>query len=216
MRRWFSIVLFAACASAPRAEPKGGPRGLHASEHLDEARRHDELGRQQASFPQTLPIGPGYRGDAPNAMWYRSWDTAEHGRLAEIHRGKAGEINAQFDEACAGKSLADATSSPLDRFAIGGWNTSTGVILYLTPDAGDPDALLAAMRCHRAAMLVAPMPNMDNCPLDLPGLLVDVRGDAEGIAISLSVRSETLVTELQRRAAIEVESSTAHHAGHAQ
>jgi hypothetical protein len=213
MRTYFSCVLLAACASAPPVEPKGGPRGLRATDHLDEARRHDELARQQGRSPLPTAMGPGYRGDLPAMAWSRSWDTTEHGRLAEIHRGKAGELNAELDEACGTRSAADS-ASPFEQFAIGGWNTATGVILYLSPDAGSPDALLAAMKCHRAAMMIAPMPNMDNCPLDLPGLLLDAHGDAESITISLSVRDEKLVPELQRRAALEIESATAHRSHH--
>lgn len=216
MRTYLSVVLLAACASAPSAEPKGGPRGLRASEHLDEARRHDELARQRASWPQPTAMTPGYTGDVPALPWYRAWDTTEHDRLAQIHRSKAAEIDADFDEACAGKTVAEAALSPLEAYAIGGWNTATGVIIYLSPNAGNPDALMTAMRCHRAAMMMSPHPSMDQCPLDLPGLMLDARGDAEGITVSLAVRDEKLVPELQRRAALELEAATAKRAKHAE
>ncbi len=215
MRRYLPVVLLAACASAPSAEPRGGARGLRASEHLDEARRHDEISRERASYPQATPMSPGYTGGTGVAPWYRAWDTTEHDRLAQIHRSQAAQINADFDEACAGKSLAQASESPLEHYLVGGWNTATGVIIYLSPDVGDPDALLAAMRCHRAAMMVAPMPSMDQCPLDMPGLMLDARGDKDGVTVSLAVRDEKNIAELQRRAAREVEMATARH-GHAE
>ena len=84
------------------------------------------------------------------------------------------------------------------------FNTSTGEIMYLTPEAGPPERLLADLRCHRAWMMLRPE-NMATCPLDLPGLKVDVRGDKEGITLSIVVENPKLVDELPRRAAHELE-----------
>lgn len=55
-------------------------------------------------------------------------------------------------------------------------------------------------------MMLAPA-GMENCPLDLPGIKVDVRGDAEGITVSIATTDLDLVSELQRRAAHEMESA---------
>ena len=139
--------------------------------------------------------------------WYRSWDTAgEHDRIAGIHRAQAAEIHAAFDEACRDLPEADIRISPLEVYGIGGWNTATGVIGYLSRDAGPPDRLIARMQCHRAAMLVAPS-NMEDCPLDLPGIALDARGDETGITVSIIVRNPGLVPELQRRAAHDLEAA---------
>jgi hypothetical protein len=47
--------------------------------------------------------------------------------------------------------------------------------------------------------------DMDDCPLDLPGLRVSARGDANGIELTLTVDDPNLVPELRRRAARDLE-----------
>jgi len=206
MRMFALGLLLIGCATTPRPEPKGGPRGLRASEHLDAAAQHDAMARERETWPDTRPAAPGDL--RPVAMpWFRSWDTAgEHSRLAEIHRAQAAEIEVQFDEACRDLPAGDAQVSPLQVYSVGGWNTTTGVILYLSPDAGPPDRLLARMKCHRAAMRVAPS-SMEDCPLDLPDIAVDARGDDHTITVSIVARNPELVGELQRRAAHDVEAA---------
>jgi len=78
--------------------------------------------------------------------------------------------------------------------------------VYLAPDAGPPDLLLAKMKCHRAAMMLAPG-GMDDCPLDLPDITLDARGDTDGITVAIGVRDPRLVPELQRRAAHDLEAA---------
>ncbi len=137
--------------------------------------------------------------------WYRSWDTtADHERLAAIHRGKAAALQAEYEEACGNRPSSEVSVSPLARYGVGGWPTANGAIVYLSPNAGTPDELLAALRCHRAFMMLAPA-DMDDCPLDLPGLVIDARGDATGVTVSLSVKDGKLVPELQRRTAHDLE-----------
>ena len=198
-----AAVLLAACASAPRSQPRGGPRGLHASEHLDAAREHDEIAGHQNALPPThgSPDGSGIG-------WLRSWDTsAEQQRLADIHRSKAAELQDEYEQACGSRPLEQVVVSPLQRYAIGGWRTSTGMILYLDPSAGSPDKLLADMKCHRAWMMVAPA-GMEDCPLDLPGIVLDAHGDSDGITVSIVERDPKLVDELQRRAERDLEASS--------
>jgi hypothetical protein len=196
------------CATAPPPEPRGGgPRGLRASEHLDAARQHDSSARERGSWPDTRGAGPGDMRQPVALPWYRSWDTAaEHEKLAVTHRAKAAEIQAQFDALCGDLPEGAGAVSPLEAYSIGGWNTATGVIVYLAPEAGPPDELLARMKCHRAAMMLAPS-GMENCPLDLPGIALDARGDGGGITVSIVVRDPSLVPELQRRAAHDLEAA---------
>lgn len=203
MKRALAFVLLAACGSPPPVTQPGGPRGLRSGEHLEEARRHDELARQRSSWPDTRSAGP---TDAPVGVWFRSWDTTDHDRMAAIHRGEAKAQNAEFAEACEGLAPEEITRSPIQRFGVGGWNTATGAIVYLSPNAGSPDHLLALMRCHRAWMMLG-RTDMEDCPLDLPGLAIDARGDAAGVTVSLSVRDAKLVPELQRRAAKDLETA---------
>lgn len=202
MRNMFPVLLAACATTAPRP-PTGGPRGLRASEHLEEAHEHERRAREPA-WPATSPSAAD--PNAP-ALWFASWNPAvEHERAAAVHRSKAAGLQAAYDEACTNRSLAEVSVSPLQRYAIGGWNTTTGVVLYLSPNVNS-ERLLADLNCHRAWMMLAPT-NMDDCPLDLPGLALDARGDAEGITVTIVVRDPALVGELQRRAAAELESAT--------
>jgi hypothetical protein len=168
---------------------------------MDEARRQEQIERERARYPDTRSAGP---TDAPVGVWYRAWDTTEHGRIAAIHRSRAQEMYAEFDELCAGLSAEEIQVSPLQRYGVGGWNTATGSIVYLSPKAGSPDRMLLQMKCHRAWMMLG-RSDMEDCPLDLPGLILDARGDASGVTVALSVKDTKLVPELQRRTQKELE-----------
>jgi hypothetical protein len=199
-------LVITACASTPPADKATGPRGLRASDHLAAARDHDEQARQRRSWPVTTAMVPGSPDTPIVVPWYRTWDTsAEHERRARAHRSQAGALQAAFEDACGDRPLEQIAVSPLLRLRTGGWNTTTGVIVYLSPLAGTADELLSALRCHRAWMMLAPQPAMDDCPLDLPGLHLDARGDADGITLVLTVREPQLIPELQRRVAAQAE-----------
>jgi hypothetical protein len=197
--RMLAVSMLAACATTTMPAAKGGPRGLRADEHQDLARQHDEHAKQSSRWPDATVA------DVYGLPWTRSWDAGgEHERVAAAHRGKADALHVAYDEACGDRPLTKVSISPLQRFAVGGWNTQTGVILYLDPSAGAPDRLIADMKCHRAWMMLADT-GMDDCPLDLPGLKLDARGDAEGITVSIAITDPELVPELQRRAAHDLE-----------
>jgi hypothetical protein len=198
----FLSIAVAACATTPPPEP-GGPRGLRASEHLAAARTHDEAARERMSWP-TREAGPA--ADTRVNLWFRTWDTAaDHERLAAEHRSEAAALQAAYDEACGERHVEHVAISPLVRYRMGGWNTSTGAVVYLHPDAGSADELLASLKCHRAWMMLAPSPAMDSCPLDLPGLILDARGDGQTTTLVITVKEPKLVPELQRRIAKQLE-----------
>jgi hypothetical protein len=179
---------------------------LRASEHLNLADQHGETAHQQAMRPATS-ASP----DTIGLPWLRAWDTsAEHERLADVHRSKAAELQAEYEQACGSRPLEKVSVSPLQRYGIGGWPTTTGIIIYLDPSAGSPDKLLADMKCHRAWMMLAPS-GMDDCPLDLPGIVLDARGDTDGITVSIVVHDPKLVDELHRRAAHDLETGAQLH-----
>jgi hypothetical protein len=199
--RTLAIVLLSACAANTAPAVKGGPRGPHVDEHLQLARYHDEQARLDGRWPDTM--APSAHGTS--IPWTRSWDAgADHERLAALHRSKADELHAAYEEACGTRPLAEVSVSPIARHGIGGWNTQAGVVLYLGAYAGEPDHLLADLKCHRAWMMLSDAA-MDDCPLDLPGLTLDVRGDDEGITVLMGIRDPKLVDELHRRAAHDLE-----------
>lgn len=211
-----SAVLLAACGGASRpASQAPGSRGLHANEHLAAASEHDEAARERASWPDTRTSDGTGRVDQMliGTTWHRTWDTAaDQERAAALHRSEAQAIYAGYEEACGSRPASDVSISPIVRYAVGGGTTPDGVVLYLTSDAGVPERLLADLKCHRAWMRLAPA-NMDDCPLDVAGLRIDATGNGQGITLHLTVREPSLIPELQRRAAhdLELGRQHAHH-----
>jgi hypothetical protein len=49
--------------------------------------------------------------------------------------------------------------------------------------------------------------DMGDCPLDLPGIRVPARSDANGIELTITIRDPSLVPELRRRAAHDLEAT---------
>jgi hypothetical protein len=146
--------------------------------------------------------------------WFGTWDTgAERRRLAQVHRSAAAQLQAEYEQACLEIPAEVVSVSPLQRYAIGGVPTAGGTLVLLSAEAGPPERLLAAMRCHRAWMMLG-RTNMDDCPLDLPGLHVSARGDAGGIELTMAVDDPALVDELRRRAAHDLEAAHHRHVAH--
>ncbi len=208
MRVYLLAVALTACATHPPVKPSqqaGGPRGLRASEHLDVAAQQQEVALQESTFPDMR--NNGINTGVPLAQpWYRSWGAGtDHDENAKYHRAKAGAIYAEYTAACGEKPSAEVAVSPFVRFGIGGWPTQSGAIVYLSPEAGTPDTVMAALVCHQAWMMLAPAENMDDCPLDLNGLSFDARGDSDGITVSLTIKDPKKIAELQRRVAHDLE-----------
>lgn len=212
MSRALALCLLAACGGST-LEEKPGPRGLRADQHLVTAAREDDRAEELTHWPETR-VGPEGSNPAEQLAngWYGSWDTvAEHRKLAEYHRDAAAQLEAEYERAC-GDTPADVVSvSPLEAYGIGGSPVPGGTLVLLSADAGPPDKLLAAMRCHRAWMMLG-RTNMDDCPLDLPGIHVDARGDANGIELTITIADPRLVDELRRRAAHDLEAAQRRHA----
>ncbi len=206
-----STLAIAACA-APRPEPQApGSRGPHASEHLAAAREHDEAARERSMRPDTRPDATGRVDQALVATpWHRQWDSAaDQERAAAAHRSEAQAIYAEYERACGERPMNEVSISPIVKYGLGGMTTVDGVVLYLSTDAGPADRLMAELECHRAWMRLAPA-NMDACPLDIAGLRVDAKGNADGITLTLTVVDKKLVPELQRRAAHDLEMGHKH------
>jgi hypothetical protein len=176
---------------------------LRAIEHRESALVHDELARQQSSWPLPTTSDPGFPVTVP---WWQRWrSVADHEHSARNHRSKAASLEAAYAEACGTREIEKVVGSPLIRHWLGGWNTRTGVVVYLSPLAGSPETVLADLRCHRAWMMLGPLGGMEDCPFDLPGLVVDARDQDASITLILTVRDPKLVPELQRRVARQAE-----------
>ena len=210
MRYALTGALLAACATTPTTPPASpGSRGLRASEHLDAAREHDQLATQRASWAETRPDANGRIDQPMIAMpWRSQWDSPEqHEQLAAAHRAAAAQQHADYERLCGDRPLAEVSQSPIARYGIGGVPTETGVVVILSAGAGPANHLLADIECHRAWMMLAPS-DMDACPLDLAGIHVDAIGDEAGITLTITERDLSLIPELQRRVARDLEHKT--------
>jgi hypothetical protein len=168
-----------------------------------EGARADEL----STWPDTRPGGDGNNIESQRVAgtWFSIWDTAaERRRVAQVHRSAAARLEAEYEQACGTTPTEVISISPLQRYAIGGGPIADGTLLLLSPDAGPPDRLLAAMQCHRAWMMLG-RTEIDDCPLDLPGIRVSARGNMHGVELTITVADPALVPELQRRAAHDLE-----------
>lgn len=210
MRTSLAVVLLVACTPAITTPPpaRPGSRGLRASEHVEAAREHDRRAKELARWPDSRSSDTGRFDDPNTGLWYRAWDTADtHEGLATSHRSEAAHLQAAYDEACPA-GADEAAISPLQHYGVGGAPTRDGILVFLAPSAGPPDRLMAAMRCHRAWMMLGQRggrDSMDDCPLDLAGVQVEAQGDVSGITVELKVRDLKLVPELQRRIARDLE-----------
>jgi hypothetical protein len=212
MHRSSTLLLLVACAGSTVNE-KPGPRGLRADQHLNIAQNEAEHADQLTRWPDTRSHNSSTPPDQLIGMWVGMWETtAEHQNIAQLHRTAAAQLEAEYEQACGQTPAAVASVSPVERYGVGASPVAGGTVVLLTPDAGSPDALLAAMRCHRAWMMLG-RADMDDCPLDLPSLRVSARGDAEGIELTMTIDDPALVPELRRRAAHDLEA--AQHRPHA-
>lgn len=203
-----ALLLLLACAGST-ANEKPGPRGLRADQHLKIAQNEAEHADQLTRWPDTRSraSGPGAQPDLLIPAWFGMWDTTvEHQHIVQFHRTAAAQLEAEYEQACGETPAAIASISPVQRYGVGTSPVPGGTVVLLSPDAGSPDALLAAMRCHRAWMMLD-RTDMDDCPLDLPGLRVSARGDAEGIELTMTIDDPMLVPELRRRAAHDLEAA---------
>src|SRR5512138_3960334 len=210
---WLVVALAFGCAPTTASHPTvpPGSRGLRAGDHLDAARDHERRAQELARWPDARRSDVGRFDDPSTGLWYRAFDTAkEERRLADTHRGEAAAQHAEYTEACGDRPLSEVSKSPLTRFGVGGSNTENGVIIYLTPEAGSREQLLAALRCHRAWMMVDGA-GMEDCPLDLAGIHIEAYGDETGASIEITTKDPKLVGELQRRAAHELDAEQHPH-----
>ncbi len=171
------------------------------------AKSEDQRATELRSWPETRDGASDLSGTTL-VGWGGRWDTGEdHLRNASYHRSAAAQLDADYREACGTRQLADVRVSPLVRYGVGGQATANGTVILLAPTAGPPARLLEDLRCHRAWMMLEHT-DMEQCPLDLPGLRVTARGDDAGIELTLTVENPKLLLELRERAAHDLEAAS--------
>lgn len=194
-----ALVLLAACEAAS-PEPVQGPRGARTTQHVEQARKHDEIARSRTSWPVTEEVAP-----APMVPFVVTWDPdSDHERMARHQGSKAAANEKEFRDACGQREVEKVVGSPLTRHRVGGWNTDDGVVVLLSVVAGPKARLLADLRCYRAWLLAGTDVDKDS-PLALPGLLVEAEGTQDGITLTLTVKDTALIPELQRRVMRQLE-----------
>jgi hypothetical protein len=211
MRTILVAALLTACAPAamPPAQ-NSGSRGPRVDDHIQAARDHEQRAAELARWPERRSDITSY-DDPATGLWYRAFDTAkEEQRLAMAHRSAAAELQAEYNEACGERPLAEVSISPITRYGIGATQTATGVVIFLGVEAGTRQELMAALRCHRAWMMID-HGGMADCPLDLAGIELEAYGDATGVSLEITSPDPRVVTELQRRTARELESRKSVH-----
>jgi hypothetical protein len=197
--RTLALVLLVGCG-ATSPEPVEGPRAIRTAEHLEEARKHDEIARSRTSWPVTREVTPGDPTTTTPAMpWITKWaPESDHERIAKAHRSEVAANEVEYQNACGQREVEKVVGSPLTRHRVGGWNTDDGVVVLLSPLAGSEKQLLADLRCHRAWLMAGVGVDKDS-PLALPGLLVDAKGNQDGITLTITTRDKKMIPELQRR-----------------
>jgi hypothetical protein len=202
MRITLAILLVAACATSSRREALE-PESMTASEHLAHARAHSEAaGGSPHEYPS--PYG------TSSYPWYYFWDpSTEHRAIAEAHRDAADQLRLSYEAACAAVPRDTAGMSPLERHARSMDPLPRGVVVHLAAEAGTPDAVLAAIRCHRAWLLLEPRASSADSPLLVQGVVFVVHAGATGIEVMIGLDDPARVPELVRRTRLAVERARA-------
>ncbi len=192
--RLLALVVLAACGTASLE----GPRAIRTAEHLEEARKLDEVARSR-TWLVTEEVTP------PARPFAFTWNPdADHERVKQ-QRSEVAAVEQDFEAACHQHEVEKTIGSPLTRHRIGGWNTEDGVVILLGVVAGPRETLLADLRCYRAWLIAGT--GVDKDALALPGLLLDAKGTQDGITLTLTLEDTALIPELQRRVLRQVEAS---------
>lgn len=183
------LVFLTACGTTmPEVAP--GPRSIRTADHVEEARKHDEIARSRTAWPVTPTT------TAPATSFTLTWDPDAEKPSSSLGESAANEQ--AFQQACGKREVEKPIGSPLIRHRVGGWKTEQGVVVVLGAVAGPRQTLLSDLRCYRSWLMAGAGVEKDS-PLALPGLVVEANGDQDGITLTLTVKHSALIHELQRR-----------------
>jgi len=194
-----ALVGATACAG-PHATGAGvRPDEMTAEAHRDAASHQEEIARQ----------GP-YLRRSGWAPWTYSWDPAtEHLAERDAHLAAAETLEVRYREACADLPVITESTSPLTRHGLSAAPIDAGVAFMLAPAAGPPEEVLAAIRCHRAWLVLEDRPTASEDVVALDGLRYSVQIRDEVLELRVTTTVAGAVSELRRRAEAAIARSQA-------
>ena len=207
LRRRFAmssmLLLIGACGGAaakPCAEASAAPM-RKAAQHGAHASR--ALGNGWIASPPSWQQPYTGRGWYP---WSYYWEPGrEYRQLLDAQVPAKDALLQRHRAAC--ETIPDRIQalSPFESYAFGSARLDDGVLVHLVPDAGPPDALLVALRCHEAWLRLAPRDSARDDVLGVDGisLVVDASG-RDTIEVMIVGSDRRAVDELERRAHIAV------------
>ena len=200
-RAWLIVVV--GCGAAPKDCPRTVPIDAEmraASEHGARA----AVSTDPSSSRPHVWDHP-YRGRTWYP-WFYYWDPElEYARLAAAGVEGKQALELAHRAACNGIPEPAQARSPLDLYAIDGTRLRDGVSLFLAVDVGPPEALLVALRCHRAWLRLLPRAEAHEDVLALDGVKVVVHAGArDGIDVMFSSNDPVVLTEIERRVRVAV------------
>lgn len=225
MARAFRIGVVAAFLAACGSDQRTRPHDATAAEHRAMAEReqraaaaHDEASRRAAGpHYARRPCGRGCWTSDVNPTARHARDAERHRELAAEHRAASSALVAAEGEACAGIESRDRDVSPfyhredvssvtvlsrplrLGRQALE--KTIGARVVFRAAPGMTAEWLQRVVDCHvaRAAALGHDMPEMDYCPLVLPGVTARVTPTRSGFAVDVTSDDAETAREIVRR-----------------
>lgn len=202
LRAMVAALLIPTTSCAANRAAGTRPEDMTATEHLEKA-RESSLRASAGYRVAARRTGPyGVTNVATHWYpWYSYWDAgAEYAALADAHRAAAEELQVRYDSACALAPRGSESLSSLD-YVTHVDPLERGIVVQLAPQAGAPDAVLAALRCHRAWLMLEPHAGNVDEPLLVPSLVLVAHAIPTGTLVMLTVTDDRQVGELRRRVA---------------
>ena len=193
------MVVVIGCGAAPGE----CPYPTTAAAEMRVARKHGDRAGVAAGASKSHP----HVWDRPYSgqtwfPWFYYWDPQlEHARLTSAGIEQAQALELEHRAACNDIPERSQARSPLDTYAIDAARVRDGVRVHVAAEVGPPDALLVALRCHRAWLRLRPGSLERDDVFALDGLKVVVHAGArDGVDVLLSSDDPALIGELDRRA----------------
>lgn len=220
---WLGIAaVLVACASDRRTQPHDATAPEHramAEREQRAAAEHDEA-RRSAAGPHYArrPCGRGCWTSDVNPTARHARDAERHRELAAKHRAASSALVEAERAACAGVESRDrdvspfyhredvssvtVLSRPLPLGRQAHEKTIGARIVFRAAPGMTAEWLQRVVDCHvaRAAALGHAMPEMDYCPLVLPGVKASVTATRGGFAVDVTSDDARTAREIVRRA----------------